>query len=89
MACLTKLVPSHCHRFNASERAIRTFKEHYVEGLAYVDPDFPMHLWDRLLPHASMTLNLLYTSILHARMSAAAHLYGPVDYNNTTFSPPG
>jgi hypothetical protein len=46
------LVPPHCHRRNAAERAIRTFKEHFVAGLSSVDPSFPMHLWDRLLTKA-------------------------------------
>jgi hypothetical protein len=45
-----QLVPPHCHRHNATQRAIRTFKEHFVAGLASADPDFPLHLWDRLLP---------------------------------------
>jgi hypothetical protein len=39
-----QLVPPHCHRRNAAERAIRTFKEHFVAGLSSVDPSFPMHL---------------------------------------------
>jgi hypothetical protein len=47
-----QLAPPHCHRRNATERAIRTFKEHFVAGLASVDPDFPSHLWDRLLPQS-------------------------------------
>jgi hypothetical protein len=47
-----QLVPPHCHRRNAAERAIRTFKEHFVAGLSSVDPSFPMHLWYRLLPQA-------------------------------------
>jgi hypothetical protein len=47
-----QLLPPHCHRRNAAERAIRTFKEHFVAGLASVDPYFPMHLWDRPLPQA-------------------------------------
>jgi hypothetical protein len=47
-----QLVPPHCHRRNAAERAIRTFKEHFVAGLASLDPDFSMHLWDHLLPQA-------------------------------------
>jgi hypothetical protein len=48
-----------------------------------------MHLWDRLLPQAEITLNLLRTSRLHPQLSAAAHYHGLVDYNKTDFSPPG
>jgi hypothetical protein len=81
-----QLVPPHCHRRNASERAIRTFKEHFVAGLSSVDPSFPMHLWDRLLPQAEITLNLLRTSRLHQQLSAAAHYHGLVDYNKTAFA---
>jgi hypothetical protein len=68
-----QLVPPHCHRRNAAEHAIRTFKEHFVAGLSSVDPSFPMHLWDRLLPQAENTLNLLRTSQLHQQLSTAAH----------------
>jgi hypothetical protein len=69
--------------------AIRTFKEHFVAGLSSVDPAFPLHLWDRLLPQAEITLNLLRTSRLHPQLSAAAHFHGLVDYNKTAFAPPG
>jgi hypothetical protein len=79
----------HCHRRNAAERAIRTFKEHFVAGLSSVDPTFPLHLWDRLLPQAEITLNLLRISRLHPQLSAAAHFHGLVDYNKTAFAPPG
>jgi hypothetical protein len=48
-----------------------------------------MHLWDRLLPQAVITLNLLRTSRLHPQLSAAAHYHGLVDYNKTAFAPPG
>jgi hypothetical protein len=84
-----QLVPPHCHRRNAADRAIRTFKEHFVAGLSSVDSSFPMHLWDRLLPQAEITLNLLRTSCLHPQLSAAAHYHGLVDYNKTAFAPPG
>jgi hypothetical protein len=84
-----QLVPPHCHRRNAAERAIRTFKEHFLAGLATVDPTFPMHLWYRLLPQAEITLNLLRTSRLHPQLSAAAHFHGLVDYNRRDFAPPG
>ena len=45
-----QLMPPHLHRTNAAERAIATFKDHSVTGLASTDPDFSIHLWDRLLP---------------------------------------
>jgi hypothetical protein len=84
-----QLVPPRCHRRNSAERAIRTFKEHFVAGLSSVDPAFPLHLWDRLLPQAEITLNLLRTSRLHPQLSAAAHFHGLVDYKKTVFAPPG
>jgi hypothetical protein len=84
-----QLVPPHCHRRNYAERAIRTFKEHLVAGLYSVDPTFPLHLWDRILPQAEITLNLLRTSRLHPQLSTVAHFHGLVDYNKTAFAPPG
>jgi hypothetical protein len=84
-----QLVPPHCHHRNAAERAIRTFKEHFVAGIVSVDPTFPLYLWDRLLPQAEITLNLLRTSRLHQQLSAVAHFHGLVDYNKTAFAPPG
>jgi hypothetical protein len=84
-----QLVPPHCHLCNAAERAIRTFKEHFMAGLSSVDPTFPLHLWDRLLPQVEITLNLLRTLRLHPQLSAAAHFHGLVDYKKTAFAPPG
>jgi hypothetical protein len=83
-----QLVPPHCHRRNAAERAIRTFKEHFVAGISSVDPAFPLYLWDRLLPQAEITLNLLRTSRLHPQLSATTRFHGLVDYNKTAFVPP-
>jgi hypothetical protein len=52
------------------EPSIRTFKNHLVDGLASTDKLFPMHLWDRLLDQAKMTLNMLRTSRLNPKLSA-------------------
>ena len=52
-------LPPGCHRRNAAEVAIRNFKAHFLSVLAGVAEDFPMHLWDRLLPQTEITLNLL------------------------------
>jgi hypothetical protein len=84
-----QLVPPHCHRRNAAERAIRTFKEHFESGISSVEPSFPLHFWDRLLSQAGITLNLLRTSRLHPQLSAATHFHGLVDYIKTAFAQPG
>jgi hypothetical protein len=84
-----QLIPTHCHRQNAAERAIHTFKDFFPAGLASVDPYFPLHLWDILLPQAEMNLNLLRTSRQHPQLSAATHFHGMVDCNKTAFAPPG
>ncbi len=84
-----QLAPPHIHRRNAAERAIRTFKNHFLAGLCSVDPNFPMHLWDKLLPQAELTLNLLRTSRTHPKLSSYTHQNGPFDFNRTPLAPPG
>jgi hypothetical protein len=54
-----------------------------------VDPDFPLHVWDCLLPQEEMTLDLLRKSRQHPQLSAVAHYHGMVDYNKTDFAPTG
>ena len=50
------------HRRNAAERHIRNFKNNFISILAETDPDFPLHLWDKLIPQACITINLLRNS---------------------------
>ena len=84
-----QLAPPHDHRRNAAERAIQTFKHHFIAGLCSTDRNFPLHLWDRLLPQALISLNLLRTSRLNPRLSAYAQVHGAFDYNRTPLAPPG
>ena len=50
------------HRVNTAERAIQTFKNHFISSLCTTDTNFPLQLWEKLLPQAQDTLNLLRTS---------------------------
>ena len=84
-----QLVTPHAHRRNAAERAIRTFKCHFIAILAGTDKNFPMHLWDRLLFQAETTLNMLRPSRLHPKLSADMVINGPFDFNATPMAPPG
>jgi hypothetical protein len=76
-----QLVPPYSHRRNSAERAIRSFKDHLIAGLCSTDKSFPMHLWDILLPHAVITLNMLRTSRINPKLSAATHIFGQYDFN--------
>jgi len=87
--CKFQLVPPDMHRRNRAERAIRTFKDHFLAILAGVDPTFPPYLWDLLLPQAELTLNLLHQSTLNPRMSAWEFFQGPFDFNKTPLGPIG
>jgi hypothetical protein len=77
------------HRANAAERAIRTFKNHFIAGLCSTDKLFPLNLWDQLLPQAEITLNLLRTSRINPKLSAYTQISGAFDYNATPLAPPG
>ena len=57
--CDYQLVPPNAHQSNAAERAICTFKTHFLTLLAGIDLDFPNFLWDKLLPQTELTLSLI------------------------------
>ena len=84
-----QLVPPAQHRRNSAERAIQTFKNHFLAGLATLPPNFPMTEWDRLLKQATITLNLLRNARLNPKLSAHAFLHGVFDYNKYPLAPPG
>jgi hypothetical protein len=77
------------HRTNAAERAIRTFKNHLIAGLCSTDNEFPIHLWDRLLPQALITINLMRGSRINPKHSAWSQLFGPYNFNKEPIAPPG
>lgn len=84
-----QLAPPHIHRCNAAKRAIRTFKNHFIAGLASTDKTFPIYLLDRLVQQAVFTLNLLCRSRCNPNLSTHAQLFGQFDFNATPLAPPG
>ncbi len=69
-----QLVPPHDHRRNIAEKAIQTFKGHFISILCRTDKDFPLHLWCCLLPQAKHTLNMLQSARVAPNVSAYAYL---------------
>ena len=84
-----QLTPTHAHLRNMADGANRYVKTHLIVGLCSVNKTFPMHLWDRILPHATMTLNMMQTSCCNYNMSYYTDLEGYFDYNATPLTPPG
>ena len=84
-----QLTPPHIHRRNMAERAIHTFKNHFISGLCSVDKTFPLHLWCHLLDQAELALNMLRMSRINPNLSAHEQLHGIHDFNATPLAPPG
>jgi len=55
--CELMLVEPHNHHVNSAERAIQTFKDHFISALATTDSEFPQQLWDKLTAQVETTLN--------------------------------
>jgi hypothetical protein len=87
--CDLQLVPPDTHRENLAERAIQTFKSHFIAILEGLDPSFPITLWDRLLPQAILTLNLLQQAKVDLSVSTYQFMYGEFDYNKMPLAPLG
>jgi hypothetical protein len=77
------------HRANIAEKAIQMFKNHFKAILFGVDDSFPMQLWDRLIPQAEMTLNMLQPSNISPKISAYMYAHGNHDFNAHPLAPMG
>jgi hypothetical protein len=84
-----ELVPSDCHRRNIAERAIQTFKNHFVAILSGVEDRFPLSLWCHLVRPAKLTINLLQQSNVVPKILAYAHVHRQHNYMKRPFAPLG
>ena len=84
-----QLVPPYLHCTNAAERAIQTYKDHIIDGMSSCEPNFHLNIWDHLIPHATLTLNLLRPSRLNPRLSEEAQLNGAFGFSRTPLALPG
>jgi hypothetical protein len=82
-------VPPHNHQQNLVEKAIQTFKDHFIAILCRAKKSFTLNLWDRLLPQAEHTLNMLRPLQMTLTISAYAYLWKQHDYKANPFAPLG
>jgi hypothetical protein len=81
------LVPHHNHQVNVAEHAIATFKENFIAGLATVNRNRPLQLWDEFMHQVELTLNLLRFSCRDPRKSANEEIHSPYKFNKTPIAP--
>ena len=84
-----QLAPAADHRTNPAERAIQTFKNHFISTLYGADNEFPANQWDRLIPQAVMTLNMLRPSRINPLLAAYNQIWGNFNFDKTPLAPPG
>ena len=88
--CAWQFVKSANHCVNATERAIQTFKNHFISGLCSTDGNWPLQLWDTLTLQAVIAMNLLRASRIDPNKSAYHQLHGhKYDWNAHPMAPPG
>jgi hypothetical protein len=87
--CKLQLVEPHNHRVNAAEQAIQTFKDAFILALATTDRDFPLQLWDKLMPQVINTLNMMRALQIDPSKLAYEVLYGLYDWNRYPLAPLG
>ena len=84
-----EVMPPANHRQNPAEKAIDTFKSHFISVINGLDTSFPQGAWDLLIPQTNMTLNLLRTCSVNPAHSAYAYVHGPLDFNAHPLAPLG
>ena len=83
-----QLVTPYKHRYNQVERGIQTIKSHFKAALATVDPNFPLSEWDRLIPQANITLNLIRSTRCNPKLSAYSCVFGTFNFLAKPLNPP-
>ena len=54
-----QLASPHDHRLNPAERAVQTWKNHFISNLHGCDSEFPAYKWCEIMHQCEMTLNML------------------------------
>ena len=69
------------------KKRTETFKGNFKTIMCGVAKDFPMNLWDCLIPQAELTCNILHQSNVAPKVAAQAYAFGPHDSNRMPLAP--
>eukprot|EP00957_Ditylum_brightwellii_P193485 14733778-Ditylum_brightwellii.AAC.1 len=77
------------HQTNAAEKAVQTWKIHFLAGLTSLPDEFPITYWCCLIPQANLTLNLIRPCRQNPTLSAQAAIHGCYNFEAMPLAPPG
>jgi hypothetical protein len=83
-------VPPNQKRANKAERAIQTFRNHFLTILVGTHPNFPINQWHHLLPQTESTLNMMHAWPDNMTISAYHGIHRrPYDFLSHPMAPCG
>ena len=82
--------PAGNHRTNSAERAIRSWKNHFIASLCTMDRLCPLQLWALMVRQCELTLNLIRPSYRNKSISAWQELHRTrYPFHSQPFGPVG
>ena len=88
--CTWQFVEPSNHQVNVAERAIQSFKNHFISDLCSTNTKWSIQLWDQLTEQALITLNLCQIEHAYPTKSAYHAMHGhKYNWNRCPMAPPG
>ena len=84
-----QLTPVGIQRHNNIERSIKNFKNPFIVVICATLLNYSLHLWDKLLHHAILTLTILRLVCINLKLSAQARVHGALNYQITPIASSG
>ena len=84
-----EVMPPCNHKRNPAERAIQTFKAHFISIISGLDKNYPGEAWHLLIPQVNMTLNMLRECGVNSAHSTYSYIHGTFNFNAHPLAPLG
>jgi hypothetical protein len=79
--------PPDMHHTNPAKRAVHTWKNHFMAGIAGLPPSFPLAHWCQLMTQSNAKLNMMHPCYLNPLLSAHKALEGTFLFDTTPMAP--
>jgi hypothetical protein len=81
--------PPNMHCTNLAERAVRTWRNHFLSGMTGIPPSFPIANWCCLTAQCNTTLSMMHPCWQNPRLSAHKAMEGSFPFDATPMAPLG